>query len=74
VWRIQEAPLLAHVDVRVERSAIVRPRTRGRTDRRGHRVRQVHGWSIMQDPAGLLFCVIPDRAERLTDDNAQRWD
>ncbi len=37
------------------------------------RIRQVHGWWIMQDPAGLPFCVIPDRAERLTDDNAQRW-
>ena len=35
------------------------------------RVRQVHGWWIMRDPAGLPFCVIPDEPGRLTDDNAQ---
>jgi hypothetical protein len=28
-------------------------------------------WAIMRDPAGLLFCVIPD--PRLTADNAQTW-
>ena len=38
------------------------------------RLRQVHTWWIMRDPAGLQFCVIPDRAERRTDDNARRWD
>ena len=38
------------------------------------RVRQVHGWWIMRDPAGLPFCVIPDEPGRLTDDNARRWD
>ncbi len=38
------------------------------------RIRQVHGWWIMRDPAGLPFCVIPDSAERLTDANARRWD
>jgi len=38
------------------------------------RVRQVHSWWIMRDPAGLLFCVIPEEPGRLNDDNAQRWD
>jgi hypothetical protein len=38
------------------------------------RIRQIHDWWIMQDPAELLFCVVPDRAERLTDDNALRWE
>jgi hypothetical protein len=38
------------------------------------RVRLVHGWWIMQDPAGLPFCVIPARAGSLDDTNAQRWD
>ena len=37
-------------------------------------IKQVHDWWIMQDPAGLPVCVVPDRAERLTDDNALRWD
>ena len=38
------------------------------------RIRQVHGWWIMQDPAGLPFCVVPDTGDRLTDENAARWD
>ena len=35
------------------------------------RIREVNGWWIMQDPAGLPFCVISGGSERLTDDNAQ---
>ena len=38
------------------------------------RVREVNGWWVMQDPAGLPFCVIPDPPGRLTDDNSRRWD
>ncbi|NUT35738.1 MAG: VOC family protein [Hamadaea sp.] len=36
------------------------------------KVRRQDQWWVMQDPAGLLFCVIPDR--RLDETNAQRWD
>jgi hypothetical protein len=28
----------------------------------------------MRDPAGLLFCVIPQPSGSLNDDNAHRWD
>jgi len=28
----------------------------------------------MRDPAGLVFCVVPDPPGTLTEDNAQRWD
>jgi hypothetical protein len=38
------------------------------------RVRQVHGWWIMEDPAGLPFCVILARAGSLHDGNSRRWD
>lgn len=38
------------------------------------RVEQVHSWWIMRDPAGLLFCVIPEPPGKLTDANAHRWD
>jgi Glyoxalase-like domain len=38
------------------------------------RVRQVHAWQIMRDPAGLLFCVIPEPPGSLNDSNARRWD
>jgi predicted enzyme related to lactoylglutathione lyase len=35
---------------------------------------QVDTWWVMSDPAGLLFCVIPDDRGFFTDENAQRWD
>lgn len=38
------------------------------------RVRQVHSWWVMRDPAGLLFCVIPHPPGNLNDSNARRWD
>jgi hypothetical protein len=39
------------------------------------RVREVHGWWIMRDPAGLPFCVIPEAPGSFDDDgNARRWD
>ena len=38
------------------------------------RVQQVHSWQVMRDPAGLLFCVIPEPPGTLNDSNAQRWD
>ena len=30
-------------------------------------------WWVMSDPAGLLFCVVPDEPGTLNDQNAQRW-
>jgi predicted enzyme related to lactoylglutathione lyase len=38
------------------------------------RVQQVHFWWVMRDPAGLLFCVIPQPPGSLDDSNAHRWD
>ena len=38
------------------------------------RVQQAHSWQVMRDPAGLLFCVIPEPPGTLNDSNAQRWD
>lgn len=38
------------------------------------RVQQAHFWQVMRDPAGLLFCVIPESLGTLNDSNAQRWD
>jgi hypothetical protein len=34
----------------------------------------VHAWWVLRDPAGLLFCVIPEPAGSLNGSNAQRWD
>lgn len=30
-------------------------------------------WWVMSDPAGLLFCVIPDDSGDFSEANAQRW-
>ncbi|MFD9002378.1 VOC family protein [Streptomyces sp. NPDC059582] len=38
------------------------------------RVRKVHSWWVMRDPAGLLFCVIPHPPGNLDDSNARRWE
>ena len=34
------------------------------------RVAMVHAWWILRDPAGLLFCVVPEPAGSLSDGNA----
>ncbi|MDA0635468.1 hypothetical protein OUY22_18765 [Nonomuraea sp. MCN248] len=31
-------------------------------------------WWVMEDPAGLPFCVIPQPQGSLNEHNAQRWD
>lgn len=33
-----------------------------------------YSWWVMSDPAGLLFCVIPDDSDVFNDENSQRWD
>jgi Glyoxalase-like domain len=38
------------------------------------RVAQHNSWWIMRDPAGLPFCVIPDRPGSMDETNATRWD
>ena len=45
-----------------------------RLDDGASRVREVHGWWIMRDPAGLLFCVIPQNRGELDETNAHRWE
>jgi predicted enzyme related to lactoylglutathione lyase len=38
------------------------------------RVERVDSWCILRDPAGLLFCVVPEPPGSLNDSNARRWD
>ena len=40
----------------------------------GHLGGQAHSWQLMRDPAGLVFCVIPQPPGTLDDSNARRWD
>jgi hypothetical protein len=38
------------------------------------RVEQARTWWVMRDPAGLLFCVIPEPGGTLNDKNSRRWE
>jgi hypothetical protein len=71
VQRLDDGASRVHVDIHATDvdAEVARLEQLGAT-----RIRQVHEWWIMHDPAGLPFCVIPDGAQRLTDDNALRWD
>jgi hypothetical protein len=71
VQRLDEGPSRVHLDIHTDDlDAEV-----ARLERLGaRRVRRAHTWWIMQDPAGLPFCVLPQPPGVLNDDNARRWD
>jgi len=71
VQRIGEGPARVHIDIHTSdlEAEVARLEQAGAT-----RVQEAHGWWIMRDPAGLVFCVVPDPPGVLTEDNAQRWD
>jgi hypothetical protein len=71
VQRMEAGPARVHLDVHTDdlEAEVARLERLG-----AERVRRVHRWWIMRDPAGLLFCVIPDPPGSLDDGNAQRWD
>ena len=71
VQRIGDGPARVHLDVHTDDVAAEVARLEGLG---ATRVREVNGWWVMADPAGLPFCVIPDPPGRLTDDNSHRWD
>ena len=69
--RLGDGPARVHLDIHTDDldAEVARLERLGAT-----RVRQVERWWIMRDPAGLLFCVIPDGPERTNASNAHRWD
>lgn len=71
VQRLGEGPARAHVDIHTDDlDAEVK-----RLEHLGaRRVQRAHSWWLMRDPAGLLFCVIPDPGGTLNDSNARRWE
>ena len=71
IQRLGDGPGRVHLDIHTDDLAaeIARLEQLG-----AERVQQVHSWWILRDPAGLLFCVIPEPAGSLNDSNAQRWD
>jgi hypothetical protein len=71
IQRLGDGPGRVHVDIHTDDLAAEVARLEGLG---AERVGQAHSWWIMRDPAGLLFCVIPEPAGSLNDSNAQRWD
>jgi hypothetical protein len=69
--RLGEGPARVHVDIHTDDLA-------GEVDRLerlgAERVQRVNFWQVMRDPAGLLFCVVPDPPGTLNEDNARRWE
>jgi predicted enzyme related to lactoylglutathione lyase len=71
IQRLGHGPGRVHLDIHTDDLAAELSRLENLG---AQRVQQVHSWWIMRDPAGLLFCVIPEPAGSLSDSNAQRWD
>jgi hypothetical protein len=69
--RLGEGPARVHVDIHTDDLA-------AEVDRLGRlgaeQVQRVNSWQVMRDPAGLLFCVVPDPPGTLNEDNARRWE
>jgi hypothetical protein len=71
VQRLDQGPARMHIDIHTDNL----PGEIARLEELGaERVQQVHSWQVMRDPAGMLFCVIPEAPGALNDDNARRWD
>ena len=71
IQRLGQGSARVHIDIHTDDL----PTEIARLERFGaERVQQAHSWQVMRDPAGLLFCVIPESPGTLNDSNAQRWD
>lgn len=67
----EDEPARVHLDIHTDDVAA----EVARLERLGAvRVRKVHSWWVMRDPAGLLFCVIAHQLGVLNEGNSQRWD
>lgn len=71
VQRLGDGPARVHVDIHTDDLAaeVARLEALG-----AQQVRQEDFWCIMRDPAGLLFCVVPEPADRFDRTDARRWD
>jgi Glyoxalase-like domain len=69
--RLDDGPARVHLDIHTDDLAAEVARLEGLG---AERVAQVHDWQVMRDPAGLVFCVLPEPPGELTDANSTRWD
>jgi hypothetical protein len=68
---LQEGESRVHLDIHTDdlEAEVARLERLGAT-----KVRKVDLWWIMEDPAGLQFCVIPQQPGTLNEENARRWE
>lgn len=71
IQRLSHGPGRVHLDIHTDDLAAEVARLEGLG---AERVQRAHSWWIMRDPAGMLFCVVPEPAGSLDDSNARRWD
>ncbi|MDX3104810.1 VOC family protein [Nonomuraea angiospora] len=72
VQRLGTGPARVHLDIHTDDLEAETARLEALGARR---LRLVNDhWCVMEDPAGLPFCVIPQPPGSLNDQNAQRWD
>ncbi|MGE5285597.1 MAG: VOC family protein [Micromonosporaceae bacterium] len=71
IQRLDQGQARVHIDIHTDDPAA----EMARLEKLGAQlVQQVHSWWVMRDPAGLPFCILPERPGTLDDSNAQRWD
>jgi catechol 2,3-dioxygenase-like lactoylglutathione lyase family enzyme len=71
VQRLDDGPGRVHLDIHTDdlEAEVARLEALG-----AEQVRRVDFWCVLRDPAGLLFCVVPEPQGSLDASNAQRWD
>jgi Glyoxalase-like domain len=71
IQRLGDGQARVHIDIHTDDL----PAEVARLEKLGaERVGQEHFWQLMRDPAGLVFCVIPEPPGEMNDSNARRWD
>jgi hypothetical protein len=70
VQRLGEGSSRVHLDIHTDDvpAEVARLEALGAT-----KIGEAHRWTIMRDPAGLPFCVLPDPPGTLDDSNATHW-
>ena len=69
--RLGEGPAHVHLDIHTDDldAEVARLEHLG-----AERVQRIQAWQLMRDPAGLVFCVVPDPPGTLNEGNAHRWE
>ncbi len=71
VQELGDGPARVHVDIHTDNldAEVARLVALG-----AERVEATGHWVVMRDPAGLIFCVVPEQAGSFDRAGAQRWD